>query len=55
LNRKTQSKDLVENLSNEEKQKLLLFGKYTLSVLKLKNILVDFEDPLASAESKGKK
>jgi len=46
---------LVENLSNEEKGKLLLFGKYTLKILKQKSILVDFEDPLASADAKGKK
>lgn len=45
LSRKTQSKDLVENLNDEEKARLQLFGKYSLLILKKKHILADFRDP----------
>lgn len=45
LSRTPQSKDLVENLNETEKGSLKLFGKYSVRILRIKKILVEFYDP----------
>jgi len=55
LNGKSQCKDLVENLNDAEKRRLQLFGKYSLPILKIKNILVEFTDPKSTDIMKKKK
>ena len=52
LSTQSQSKDLVENLNKEEKEKLQMFGKYTLLILKKKGVLEEFNDPLDAGKSK---
>ncbi len=36
-------KDIVEVLSNEEKQRLVVFGRYSFPLLKAKNILIGYK------------
>ena len=43
LNLKWQIKDLIENLVENEKKDLSLFGEYSLSILKRKNILENYK------------